>query len=58
MKRQLSFKIREHSLIAFTLLAQFAVGAFWVLLATDLLLVSRHPIGHTYEIPLAPLFVE
>jgi anaerobic dimethyl sulfoxide reductase subunit C (anchor subunit) len=48
---------REYSLIAFTVLAQLAVGAFWILMTTDLCLISRFDITHTAGISIAPLLM-
>ncbi len=48
---------RDYSLIGFTLLAQLAVGAFWVLVATDFFLASRYDLSHVEGISIAPLIV-
>jgi len=56
-KSEMKSETRDYSLIGFTLLAQLAVGAFWVLVATDFFLASRYDIAHVEGISIAPLVV-
>jgi len=49
--------VRDYSLIGSTLLGQLAVGAFWVLLETDLILAPRFDTSHVEGITLAPLLM-
>jgi anaerobic dimethyl sulfoxide reductase subunit C (anchor subunit) len=49
--------LREHSLIVFTILSQLAVGAFWILMVTDVCVSWHHDIAHTAGISMAPLLM-